>query len=288
MNVDFGSRFKSKRVLWTHDELVLCLAYYFFIYGYNTRKKDYSLFASNLREKNKNNRSDGSVGVRFGNFISIDPRKKSKGFKNGGSVCKDIWDECIDINLKPKSEFVSSFYEFIQAYGKNNLRIYNQFLMKYKMLLKKKIDIDDENDIVNSEVIDNSDVVVANYQPESKPELVDETHKKYKRNPNKAKKSIILSKFKCNINSNHLTFDTKNNKPYMEAHHLIPMASQDTFDVSLDIDANILCLCATCHRKLHYGLNIREDLKKLYYDRKELLKQSGVDITFEKLLKYYE
>lgn len=65
---DLGNRFKAKRVKWTHNELVLCLAYYFFIYEYNTRKQDYSLFASNLRDMTKNNRSDGSVGVRFGNW----------------------------------------------------------------------------------------------------------------------------------------------------------------------------------------------------------------------------
>lgn len=286
--MDVGKRFKAKRVKWTHDELVLCLAYYFFIYEYNTRKHDYVLFASNLRDKTKNNRSDGSVGVRFGNYISVDPRKKSAGFKGGDSVCKNIWDECIDINLKPKSEFVLFFYDFIEAYGKNNERIYNQFLLKYNYYLKKEIDIDDENNVVNSDDIDSNDAAVANYQPEAKPELIDEKHKKYKRNPYKAKKSIILSEFKCNIDNNHITFDSRNNKPYMEAHHLIPMASQDKFDVSLDVDANIVCLCPNCHRKLHYGKERRWTLLKLYNDRKELLKQSGIDISFDNLMKYYE
>lgn len=124
--------------------------------------------------------------------------------------------------------------------------------------------------------------------PEEKPELVDEVHKKYKRNPTKAKKSIILSKFQCNVDNNHTTFETKNNKPYMEAHHLIPMAAQDKFNVSIDVDANIVCLCPMCHRRLHYGNDIKEVLLKLYNDRKELLKQSGINITFDDLMKYYE
>lgn len=287
MATDLANRFKAKRVKWSHEELVLCLAYYFFIYENNTRKQDYSLFASNLRSKTKNNRSDGSVGVRFGNYFSVDPRKKAAGFKGGDSVCKEIWDECIDVNLKPKSSFVTCFYDFIQTYGKTNIGIYNLFLSKYDSLIKKEIDIDDENDVVNSDGIDLTETAIANYKPEEKPELVDSNQKKYKRNPLKAKRSIVLSKFKCNINDNHISFESKNSKPYMEAHHLIPMAAQDKFDISLDVDANIICLCPNCHRKLHYGNDITNELKKLYEDRKEFLNKSGIDIAFSELMKYY-
>ena len=285
---ELQKRFKSKRVPWTHEELIICLAYYFFIYEYNTRKQDYQLFAENLRKMTGNKRSDGSVGVRFGNYISVDPRKTSSGFKGGDSVCKAVWDECIDSNLNPKSDFVKKFYDFINTFGINNLKIYNQFMIKYKLILKKEIDIDDENSIVDSENIDLANNIKAKYEPEDKPELVDEIHKKYKRNPIKAKKAIVLSDFKCNVDNAHITFLNKNSKPYMEAHHLIPMASQDRFENSLDIDANIVCLCPNCHRQLHYGKNIQKELKTLYDARKELLKKSGINISFDDLLKYYE
>ena len=39
---------------------------------------------------------------------------------------------------------------------------------------------------------------------------------------------------------------------------------------------------------LHYGSDIETALKKLYNDRKELLKKSGIEISFEELLKYYK
>jgi 5-methylcytosine-specific restriction protein A len=73
----------------------------------------------------------------------------------------------------------------------------------------------------------------------------------------------------------------------MEAHHLIPLSTQDYFEYSLDVDANIVCLCPTCHRKLHYGNSIKDDLKRLYDLRIKRLKQSGIDISFGELLKLY-
>ncbi len=74
----------------------------------------------------------------------------------------------------------------------------------------------------------------------------------------------------------------------MEAHHLVPLQKQELFKTSLDVDANIVCLCPLCHRKLHYGKDIREELKKLFDTRKELLEKSGIVISFEKLLSFYE
>ena len=45
---------------------------------------------------------------------------------------------------------------------------------------------------------------------------------------------------------------------------LIPMKKQQTFSTSLDVYANVVCLCPVCHRLLHYGL---DDNKKIYLIR---------------------
>ena len=74
----------------------------------------------------------------------------------------------------------------------------------------------------------------------------------------------------------------------MEAHHLIPLNAQDDFDNSLDVDANIVCLCPNCHRKLHFGENIHSELSKLFKLREESLERSGLKISFDKLLGIYE
>ena len=76
----------------------------------------------------------------------------------------------------------------------------------------------------------------------------------------------------------------------MEAHHLLPMSSQKDFlPINIDREENIVCLCPTCHRAIHYG-NIDEKkdrLIKLYNIRDKELKQSGINISKQELLKLY-
>ena len=95
-STDLSGRFTSPRVKWTDDELRIVLGYYFFIYENNTREQDYESFADDLRKMTGNSRSNGSVGVRFGNFISVDPAKTSAGFPGGKKKCLPIWIECIN------------------------------------------------------------------------------------------------------------------------------------------------------------------------------------------------
>lgn len=284
---DLQKRFVSPRVKWSKEEMVLTLAYYFFIYQTNTRKQDYESFASDLRKMTNNNRSNGSVGMRFANYISVDPRKNAGGFSHADNSALPIWNECIDENNIPKQKFIDTFINFINVYGKTN-KIYNDFMRKYAhKIIKRAIDDDDEKVISTNDVIDDNKVVPS-YRPEVVPELTGKSgSKSFKRDHSKAKKALVLSKFECNINCSHVTFTTKNGKQYMEAHHLIPMSAQSDFSTSLDVDANIICLCPLCHRKLHFGVQIEDDLKKLFDSRKKLLEQSGIKISFEKLLDYY-
>ena len=72
----------------------------------------------------------------------------------------------------------------------------------------------------------------------------------------------------------------------MEGHHALPMNAQDHFQVSLDIYANIICLCPLCHRKIHYGLiDERVDMIRKIYDlRAPRLLQSGIDINRDEFI----
>ena len=103
--------------------------------------------------------------------------------------------------------------------------------------------------------------------------------------------SIESAGYKCEINSNHKTFTAKRTgKPYMEGHHALPMKYQNRFQNSLDIYANVICLCPTCHRLLHYGVESEKMnvVDKIYYDRSDRLAASGIKIgkeEFESLIK---
>jgi predicted HNH restriction endonuclease len=180
----------------------------------------------------------------------------------------------------------------ITAYEQNN-RL-NEFVDKLThdrsigLHTKKAIDEDDYDKTVSSNDISDSIDIKPSYVPLDKPEKITGEKVSFRRNPELAKKSILLANYQCDLDKSHKTFITKNGKPYMEAHHLIPLSTQDYFDYSLDVDANIVCLCPNCHRKLHYGNNLTNDLIKLYEDRIHYLRLSGIDISFEELIELYK
>ena len=77
----------------------------------------------------------------------------------------------------------------------------------------------------------------------------------YVRSPKIAAYRFQLSNYKCEINPNHRTFiSQKTGKPYVEAHHYIPIKYQSQFKVPLDTVENVISLCATCHRAIHFAV----------------------------------
>lgn len=108
------------------------------------------------------------------------------------------------------------------------------------------------------------------------------SHEEWKRSAIIKVQTLESSGYQCEINSKHETFIAKaSGKQYMEGHHAIPMKYQDKFSKSIDIYANVVCLCPICHRMLHYGedeikVNI---LNQIYEKRKERLMKSGVKVS---------
>lgn len=98
------------------------------------------------------------------------------------------------------------------------------------------------------------------------------------------KQSIEMAHYSCEADQKHLTFVSKSTgHPYMEGHHAIPIKEQQHFNVSLDVYANIVCLCPICHRLLHYGVDNDKKiiLNKVYQDRADRLANSGIKLSQE-------
>ena len=113
-------------------------------------------------------------------------------------------------------------------------------------------------------------------------------HKSYPRDKQTAINALNHAGYRCEINAEHESFISRNSgKKYMEPHHLIPMAFSDYFDVSLDVEENIVSLCSNCHNEIHYGKNARIMIEKLYNQRKELLKNKKLEVTLEELFEMY-
>jgi 5-methylcytosine-specific restriction endonuclease McrA len=83
---------------------------------------------------------------------------------------------------------------------------------------------------------------------------------KFERNPLLGKIAIKKTYYTCERNRAHKTFTSKSTlKPYMEAHHLVPIANQkemwEKYNINIDCVENLVSLCPTCHKAFHYGTN---------------------------------
>lgn len=127
-------------------------------------------------------------------------------------------------------------------------------------------------------------------QPKEKSEaIVSNGQRIYPRNRQIALNAIRHAGYCCEINSKHESFIRRNSEyKYMEPHHLIPMSFSDRFENSLDNEANIVSLCSNCHNEIHYGKDAYKLIEKLYNQRKNVLSQAGIEITFEELIKAYK
>lgn len=116
-------------------------------------------------------------------------------------------------------------------------------------------------------------------------------HARYKRAPEMAALAIQKAKYQCEVDASHETFTSrKTKKPFVEAHHLIPIQCQDAFEVSLDVPENIVALCPGCHRKLHHAAfrDIRRSVANLFSQRGEGLKSRSIVLPLEKLTEFYQ
>lgn len=73
----------------------------------------------------------------------------------------------------------------------------------------------------------------------------------------------------------------------METHHLIPLEYWRFFDNSLDVEANIVCLCSNCHNEIHYGKYATKLIEPLFRKRKDELLKAGIDIEIYDLISMY-
>ncbi|HLR66910.1 MAG TPA: HNH endonuclease [Virgibacillus sp.] len=122
-----------------------------------------------------------------------------------------------------------------------------------------------ETNLTNEELDRKNDIVINSSDLIKSPQKKNERNNHngaYKRNKLEIHASKQRNNWKCEYNKNHTTFiNSSNNKPFVEAHHLIPMGAQDYFDNTIDFSDNIVILCPNCHRKIHHGLD--EEKKKM-------------------------
>ncbi|MGJ9384272.1 MrcB family domain-containing protein [Salipaludibacillus sp. CF4.18] len=217
----------------------------------------------------------------------IDLRSKTDNAKNYEAA--NIYSKFYDVNNVPdNNELVSDILTLLEG------------LYEIKKFIGTR-----EFDIVIDDLIYKGEVEDTKYQQEiliSKPSKTNEvpqtvgkkTSKSksggWTRDPSKAKEALIKSNYSCEIESSHLTFISSiTNENFLEAHHLVPMNAQGEFNVGLDVPGNIVSLCPNCHRKIHHATSKekRDILIDMFNKRKTNLRNFGIDIEIDKLIKLY-
>lgn len=94
-------------------------------------------------------------------------------------------------------------------------------------------------------------------------------------------------------NMDHKTVTSRStNKPYMCVEKIIPLNTLEGIDVDLSwVESNLVCLCPLCAVRLREGIMdpIKEEMiVNLFLKHREGLKESGVELSIQQLLKLYE
>jgi len=102
----------------------------------------------------------------------------------------------------------------------------------------------------------------------------------YARDRNVAIKRMKLSGFACEYDPKHSLFISRfSRKPYLEAHHLIPIGLQGEFSESLDTIHNVFCLCPYCHRAVHHAEEfIARDILSSLANKRDILNRFALSL----------
>ncbi|MCD5001405.1 DUF3578 domain-containing protein [Enterococcus saccharolyticus] len=254
-----------------------------------------NLSASHLLGERLNNR-----GYPVGSILLAGKNNLSKGYELG-TIFSTYYDQYslvaedrIERDLK---SFVEMLNEVQVNIGEN--RDFSDF---YKELLSNDYGLYGENFEEELKFQNTIEEFLIGYEyqltaEEAKPSkrndpIIDgRGRKRWPRDSAIAATALQRANYYCEVDYRHATFvSNKTGKPYMEAHHLIPMGQQEDFEYSLDKTANIKCICPNCHRLIHHGRKKErnEVLNVLFSKSKDKMKQVGLEISIEKLFSFYE
>ena len=194
--------------------------------------------------------------------------------KKYGFISPDIFQVCCIKDLDTISEFLRSNTEF----QTKDITGHNM----YSVALKHFYRFVCEDPLFFAKDIKIMDI------PVHKPITVISTQSAWKRNQIIVDQTIVGAHYCCENNSQHTTFTSKlTGHPYMEGHHLIPIKYQSEFKNGIDVYSNVVCLCPTCHRLLHFGVIHEKSYvaERFYVERCDRLANCGIDISKQDFLK---
>ena len=205
----------------------------------------------------------------------------SKYLKEKGIVRENIY-EIMDLNeLAEVQRILFADPEFIEQNSRGN-RMYSSGLKNYYLFASGEGFIDNRN-------VDTENPLRLMDIPITAGESSIVSYVEWSRSSILREQVLSTAGYVCEIDRNHQSFIAeKTNKAYMEGHHAIPMKNQPQFENSLDIYANIICLCPVCHRRIHHGVKTDRIhmMNMLYESRADRLARSGIRLSREEFAAY--
>ena len=159
-------------------------------------------------------------------------------------------------------------------------------------------DIDDSEEETEKEIYDsrliNVDITYSGDRPEPRIDDTTIVGKQQLRTIFAMRKKIAREKsnYSCELEmlNGCRYFTSKTTKHnYIEVHHFVPREFRNNFENSVDVLANYITLCPHCHRMIHLATD-RERvniIRYIYNQRKDRLKNCGIEVEFEDLLNFY-
>lgn len=166
------------------------------------------------------------------------------------------------------------------------------YLENYLDSIEKDDDFEEQEIIQNVILPKEGEMPLYDREPEYN---VGSNGKTVKKRPELAKQVLKNANYECEVCPDHKTFLTRHRVQYMEGHHLIPCTPSNAkefweeYGVNIDCIENIVCICPTCHRRIHFGSDAdkREMIEQLYAVKKGELESVGIKIDLEDMIKLY-
>jgi len=237
------------------------------------------------------NQAMGNAGKRISNFFKFLPNYRENGTQRYWSVLfRGHYREDNHFEWQVKPELVEALEEAFPELRLSTKEIDNIKKDKKALTIDFEADNEEQFEISSNDIITKSDFDEFVGIPREKPELIETKYgKRYKRDKQRSINALHRANYLCEYNAKHETFLRKSvNVNYTESHHLVPMAFQDLFNVTLDTETNIVSLCSNCHNQIHYGQGVELIVAELYEQRKDALKSEGIDITLQQLISMYK
>jgi len=182
-----------------------------------------------------------------------------------------IYDKTKNINDIKEYEHKSSKYKKFNTWVVNSLVNLNILNLKNRVLTIDKSVYNHLNMLYGS--LNYNDMFFYNLEYDTNEEI---SKKRIKRDAKVILEAKKRDNFICQVNKEHITFKSKGQN-YVEGHHIIPMYQQKNYDFILDSIDNILSLCPTCHREIHYSDNKKKILDKVYSKNNIYFKEKRID-----------